>query len=176
MDSQHSFYYPFQQGSKPRYIPRQRAHLLPAASRMSLPASADMMVTLSDQSTHSTRSGYTDATDLSVPSLSTMSSSFDDPLPSFDYETGHSPSYIPTYSATSSFNPGSFGQTSPASFGRYEHDRRETPSSLGWSKDSVLVELYNFVVHKGKEPYLELLSNYRVTSETPERVYLDTAR
>ena len=143
---------------------------------MSLPASADMMVTLSDQSTHSTRSGYTDATDLSVPSLSTMSSSYDDPLPSFDYETGHSPSYVPAYSAASSFGPGSYGQASPTSFSRYDHERRETPSSLGWSRDSVLVELYNFVVLKGKEPYLELLSNYRVTTDTPKRVYLDTPR
>lgn len=175
MDSQNGFYYPFQQGSKPRYIPKQRTSWLPAVSRMA-PGSAEMMVTLSDQSNHSTRSGYTDTTDLSIPSLSTMSSSYDDPLPMFDYETGNSPSYVPVYSAASSFEAGSYGQKSPTSFSRYEPERRETPTSLGWAKDSVLLELYSFVVVKGKEPYLELLPSYVVTGETPERVYLDAPK
>jgi hypothetical protein len=177
MDTQHSFYYPFQQGSKPRYIPKQRASWLAATSSMATPASSEMMVTLSDQSTHSNRSGYTDTTDLSVPSMTTMSSSYDDPLPSFDYEASNSPSYVPVYSAaSSSFDTGSFGQTSSASFGHYEHERRETPSSLGWNKETVLLELYDFVVIKGEDPYLELKSNWRVTRETPERVYLDAPR
>jgi hypothetical protein len=176
MESQQSYYYPFEQGSKPRFIPNKRASWFPAASKMVPPGSADMIVTLSDRSAHSTRSDYTDATDLSVPSLSTMSSSYDDPPPSFDYETGQSPSYVPINSAASSFSSRSYGQVSPASFGRYEPERRETPSTLGWTKDALLVDLYNFVVIKGKEPYLELLPEYTVTSETPERVYLDTPR
>lgn len=177
MDSQHSFYYPssspFQQGSKPRYIPKQHASWWLATSRMAPLGGTDMMPTLSDQSTHSTRSGFTDATDLSVPSINTMSSSYDAPSPSFDYESGNSPSYVPVYPASSSFTSGSYGQASPSSFGRYEQERRETPSSLGWNEDSVLPELYNFVVIKGKEPYLELQPNYRVTDQTPVRVYLD---
>ena len=136
-----------------------------------------MMVTLSDQSTHSTRSGYTDTTDLSAaPSMTTMSSSYDDHGASFDYEMSNSPTYGAIYSASSSFSPGSYGQTSQASFGRREYERRETPSTLGWTKDYVLVELYNFVVIKGKEPYLELQAHYSVTAETPERVYLDSPR
>jgi hypothetical protein len=79
-------------------------------------------------------------------------------------------------SATSSFNPRSFGQSSPASFDWYEYERRETPSSLGWNEDDALVVLYNFVVTKGKEPYLELQSSSRVTDMTPQRVYLDSPK
>lgn len=105
-----------------------------------------------------------------------MSSSYDDHGASFDYEMSNSPIYGAIYSASSSFSPGSYSQTSQASFGRREYERRETPSTLGWTKDYVLVELYNFVVIKGKEPYLELQTHYSVTAETPERVYLDSPR
>jgi hypothetical protein len=175
MDSQDNIKNMFQQGSKPRYIPRQNTSWWPPASRMAMRGGTAMIVTLSDQSTHSNRSGYSDATDQSFPSATTMSSSYDE-TPVFDYEPGNSPSYLSGYSAPSSFNPGSFGQISSASFGQFEHERRETPSTLGWAKDSVLVQLYTFIVMRGKEPYLELQSSYRVTSETPERVYLDAPR
>jgi hypothetical protein len=107
-----------------------------------------MLATLSDQSTHSTRLGYSDTTNLSTP-----------------------PTTIPPV-----YDGHSLGQTSSASPGRHCHDRRETPSTLGWAQDSVLVKLYTFVVMKGKESYLELQSDYRVTPETPGRVYLDTPR
>jgi hypothetical protein len=176
MSSQNSSY-PFQQGSRPRYITNQNQNInwWPSASRMIPRGGADMVVTLSDQSTHSTRSGYSDATDLSVPSA-TMSSSYDEPS-MFDYEGENSPAYTTEYSAASSISPGSFGQSYPASFGRHEHEHREkhreTPSTLGWAQDSVLVKLYTFIVNKGREPYLQLQSEYRVTKETPQKVYLD---
>ena len=166
-----NFIYPVQQGSKSRYITNQNMNWWSSASRMVPRGGADMIVTLSDQSTHSTRSEYSDATDLSVPSA-TMSSSYDEPS-MLDYERENSPAYMTEYSVASSISPGSLGQSYPASFSRFEHERRETPSTLGWAQDSVLVELYTFIVNKGKEPYLQLQSEYRVTGETPQRVYLD---
>ena len=155
----------------------QRASYRPTVPGAASPGGADMVVTLSNHSTHSTRSGSIDTTDLSaVPNMTTMSSSYDDHLVSFDYEMSNS-TYGAIYHASSSFNPASYGQTSQASFGRREYERRETPSTLGWTKDSVVVEeLYNFVVIKGKEPYLELQAHNSVTAETPERVYLDSPR
>ena len=53
---------------------------------------------------------------------------------------------------------------------------KHTPSSLGWTANSELVKLYDFVVSKTKEPYLELLPEWTATYETPRRVYLDAPR
>jgi len=53
---------------------------------------------------------------------------------------------------------------------------RPTPTSLGWSRPSELVKLYNFVVPKGKEPYLQLKDNWTPTYETPTKVFLDEER
>ncbi|KAF8865125.1 hypothetical protein BDZ45DRAFT_580891 [Acephala macrosclerotiorum] len=52
-------------------------------------------------------------------------------------------------------------------------DTRPTPTSLGWSPHSQLLNLYTFVVAKQKDPYFELLEGYDPTYQTPRRVYLD---
>jgi hypothetical protein len=51
-----------------------------------------------------------------------------------------------------------------------------TPASPGWSSNSELLNLYKFVVPKGKEPYFELLPFNTATSATPAKVYLDSPR
>jgi len=50
---------------------------------------------------------------------------------------------------------------------------RATPTTLGWTPDTPLPKLYKFWLKKNVEPYLELLPHWEVTSQTPQRVYLD---
>lgn len=50
---------------------------------------------------------------------------------------------------------------------------KETPSTLGWRPDTHLLSLYTFVVARGREPYLELLTGFNAGVRTPKRVYLD---
>ena len=52
-------------------------------------------------------------------------------------------------------------------------DVHPTPSSLGWARNTELLELYQFVVPRSKEPYLELLNKYTPNYETPSKIYLD---
>ncbi|CZR60519.1 uncharacterized protein PAC_10415 [Phialocephala subalpina] len=52
-------------------------------------------------------------------------------------------------------------------------DTRPTPTSLGWSPYSQLLNLYKFVVAKQKDPYFELQEGYGPTYQTPPRVFLD---
>lgn len=52
-------------------------------------------------------------------------------------------------------------------------NRRHTPTSLGWTSDNPLINLYQFVVPKNQEPYFALHPRYTATSETPNKVYLD---
>ena len=50
---------------------------------------------------------------------------------------------------------------------------RHTPESLGWQPGTELLNLYEFKVPKGRQPYLELSSRWGVTFETPRTVYLN---
>jgi len=109
-------------------------------------------------------SGYSDETSLSFSSATTVSyestspSAYDfgDPYPSYAYAEPSTPSY----------QPGS----NRSGLSAY------TPSIVGWSPESPLIELYHFVVPKGRDPYLQLNSQFTPTAETPERVYLDKPR
>ncbi|KAH6674305.1 hypothetical protein B0J14DRAFT_480663 [Halenospora varia] len=49
---------------------------------------------------------------------------------------------------------------------------RCTPESLGWDGNIKIVDSYNLLVPKGKEPYLELKAEFYETSSTPRIVYL----
>lgn len=102
------------------------------------------------------------------------------------YTTGSSPNTAMSYSTPS---PNYTYETSytnyledPVVEPRYEqelpnrqrsHHQRATPMSLGWKPDTDLWKLYSFVVKKGREPHLELLSEWTATYDTPQRVYLD---
>jgi hypothetical protein len=48
-----------------------------------------------------------------------------------------------------------------------------TPKSLGWAPEAELVKHYNLIAPRGKEPMLELLSQYKPTSQMPQIVYFD---
>lgn len=76
--------------------------------------------------------------------------------------------------------PGSQGYqspiTQPSSFTETTIDSRPTPTSLAWGKDTPLLQIYNFVVEKGKEPHFQLMDGYDVTPQTPMRVFLDYPR
>jgi hypothetical protein len=50
---------------------------------------------------------------------------------------------------------------------------RHTPSSLRWTQGTDLLNLYKFIVPKGKLPYFELLETFTPTYDTPTRVFLD---
>lgn len=67
--------------------------------------------------------------------------------------------------------------TSPSSIGEPAMDDmadRPTPTSLSWTPESRILELYKFVVSKrGKDPYFQLLEGCAVTDQTPARVFLD---
>jgi hypothetical protein len=83
----------------------------------------------------------------------------------------------PLDSTTSSFqfhDPGYYSQ----SFEYQEHSptpsfTRSTPRTLGWEPDSSLLGCYDFFAPEGGEPYWELRQGSDLTSETPQRVYLD---
>jgi hypothetical protein len=74
---------------------------------------------------------------------------------------GNNPITQPPYDSSY----GSFPQT---------ENVRHTPTSLGWGiKGADFAKLYNFIVPKGKLPYLELLEKWTPTYQTPSKVYLD---
>ncbi|TAQ89399.1 hypothetical protein B7494_g2259 [Chlorociboria aeruginascens] len=75
------------------------------------------------------------------------------------------------YSTTYDLTP--YVESLPPSTSMQDNTSRATPNSLGWSPNTELWKLYKFVVAKGKEPYLDLLPEWTITNETPERVYLD---
>ncbi|KAK0101757.1 hypothetical protein ONS95_006910 [Cadophora gregata] len=54
-----------------------------------------------------------------------------------------------------------------------EQQTRVTPTSLGWSPDSYLVNLYKLVMVWNVDPYLELLNEANVSKDTPLKVFLD---
>jgi hypothetical protein len=82
-------------------------------------------------------------------------------------------SYTPMYT-NNSFAPES-PQQFDSSYGIFKQPEsvRHTPSSLGWPPGTKLVNVYKFVVPKGKPPYFDLLEKFAPTYETPARVYLD---
>jgi hypothetical protein len=58
-----------------------------------------------------------------------------------------------------------------------ESSPRETPSSLGWTRDEKLFKpFYKFVIPKGKPPYFQLLGDRYFAPCTPEKVFLDSPR
>jgi hypothetical protein len=64
-----------------------------------------------------------------------------------------------------------------SSFTETTMEARHTPTSLGWSPHSRLLEMYKFVVGKGGNgPYFQLLDGYAVMEQTPARVFLDLPR
>ena len=97
---------------------------------------------------------------------------------------GYSPGYYGSSSYTTDYANANFSvatsdkptTTAQYPYSRYHETVRVTPKSLGWTPDTQMIQLYDFVVIKGEEPYLDLLSGCNITSQTPQRVYLDRER
>lgn len=181
MDPQNTSNYLYQHGSNRRGFSGQNTSRWEdtATSRTAAFGGTGMMLSYSNQSSNSASSGHSAATNLSAPAsipFSTTMSSYDQQLPMFDYGQSYSPALSFASLPASMLNYGSLDQTTIACPQRYERERRETPSTLGWAPDYVPLSAYIFIVPKGEEPYWRLQPHHPVTDKTPERVYLDPPR
>lgn len=120
---------------------------------------------LSNASSASETSRYSDDTFFSNPSPSATDMSYS---PTFEYDsTCDAPLPVPQY-----LPPSPTIQVPLAD--NVLDNIRWTPSSLWAGTD--LLDLYKFVVQKGKEPFFQLVPHWTVTAQTPARVYLDYPR
>lgn len=95
--------------------------------------------------------------------------------PEYDYNSSYPADYAGTGFGSVPFDniP---SPTTQYSYSEHNDTTRVTPTSLGWTPDTQLWKVYEFVVIKGKNPYLDLIPGCNITPETPERVYLDLPR
>jgi len=175
LDRQHPFY-PSPQQASSQILPKDKMnHDLVTATHAPTAWGGEVVEHQnSDQSTNSRQSRSSNA---GIPSASTPLTemgSHDETSPIQDfgkfetYDDDYAPTSISSdvlqdvYSTNDHTHSSDPGGTS-----------RATPTTLGWTPDTSFPKLYKFWCKKNIEPYLELLPHFEVTSQTPQRVYLD---
>lgn len=128
-----------------------------------------MVHTQSNESTSSVRSRYSGP--LSTPGTSPgVAMSTTGTPPQYQYPNNHTPN---NYSdGQFNYEHGSNAAYFQAS-DSFQQEQHHTPKTLGWTINTDLTKLYEFVVKKGKPPYFALLAQWTPTEETPKIVQLN---
>lgn len=166
MAEQYSTYFSFSKGNSQ---PRSQSNYATDWPTNEVPTASDMARKISNDSAYySATSEVPEEAYYSKRSPATMSFGAESPM---HYEDDHlSPQlYLqPAYLKSSPIPDRSNSQ--------WRHSSHATPSSLGWSSDAIPLNLYKFVIPKGKEPFFQLRDSSWATFKTPEKVVLDSPR
>lgn len=176
----YSYSYSFEQGSRPRSFQAHQPtgfYSDPGYGGIAM----DRVPNYSDESYGSSSSGLSGTIDDSSPQTPLSPATMSSQIYSYDqsygphYGAAYETKYDPSYSNEPvDVKPIQELPIRPRTL--ESNHQRHTPSSLEWPLNTELWKNYAFVVKKGREPHMELLSTKTPSYQTPQRVYLDQAR
>jgi hypothetical protein len=167
MAQQNSTYYSILKGnSQPRTQSIGYSTDLPAKE---IPRASEMARKISNDSAYySAVSEVSEEPYYSKQSRATMSFGAESPI---YYENDHMSAQ--QYLQPSYLKPSTILERSNS---EWSHSSHATPSSLRWSPDAIPLHLYKFVIPKGKDPFFQLRDSSWASSNTPDKVFLDSPR